>query len=95
MLINATIMQTLREAGHAKGTIHVDCDNMRTIRLPGAPNMTEMTATVDALTAAGIAVGGYGTNLNSPHDDFIGGTIMLLLDDSAELPTDTRSALRA
>ena len=95
MLINATIMQVLRDAGHAKGAIHVDSDKMRTIRLPDAPNMTEMTATVASLAAAGIAVGGYGTNLNSPHDDFIGGTIMFLLDDSIELPTDTRSALRA
>lgn len=95
MLINATIMQVLRDAGHAKCAIHVDSDKMRTIRLPDAPNMTEMTATVASLAAAGIAVGGYGTNLNSPHDDFIGGTIMFLLDDSIELPTDTRSALRA
>ena len=68
---------------------------MRTIRLPGAPNMTEMTATVAALTAAGIAVGGYGTNLNSHHDDYIGGTIMLLMDEEVEMPTDTRSRLRA
>ena len=95
MFINATIIETLRKSGHATGAVHVDDDGARTIRLPGAPNMTNITETVGALTAAGIDVIGYGTNLNSPHDDFVGGSIMIAVDSADERPTDTRSRLRA
>lgn len=95
MFINTTIIETLRKTGHATGAVHLDDDGARTIRLPGAPNMTIITEAVAALTAAGIDVVGYGTNLNSTHDDFIGGTIMIAVDSAMERPIDTRSRLRA
>jgi len=95
MFINTTIIETLRKTGHATGAVYLDGDGARTIRLPGAPNMTIITEAVAALTAAGIDVVGYGANLNSPHDDFIGGTIMIAVDTAMERPTDTRSRLRA
>jgi hypothetical protein len=95
MMTNSIAIQALREAGHADGAIHVDADGTRTIRLPGALNMDIITTAASALTAVGIDVLGFGVNLNSPHDDFIGGTIMIAVDRAGDLPTDTRSRMRA
>tara|TARA_B100000678_G_scaffold218049_1_gene185428 strand:+ start:1459 stop:1746 length:288 start_codon:yes stop_codon:yes gene_type:complete len=95
MLTNILIMDTLRNAGIAQGAIHVDSNNMRSVRLPGGLNMNSIGEAADALNSAGIDVRGYGSFLPSPHDDFVGGTITIVVDDSAEMATETRTALRA
>ena len=82
MLLNNKVIEVLKNAGFTDGKIHVGVrEGTRDIRLPGLKNTLNgrdrMSAIIESLRAEGVEVINGNVEIESVHDDFIGGLIVI------------------
>lgn len=77
MLFNTALIAALCAAGHSAGAFHAEPNGEILVRIPNIVNMSQASDVVKVLKSAGAHVNGYGVNLPSRYDTFVGATITL------------------
>lgn len=77
MLFNTALIAALCAAGHSAGSINAAPNGEIVVRIPNVANMSQASDVAKALKNAGAQVSGYGVNLPSRYDAFVGATITL------------------
>lgn len=87
MRANQQIIDALRDAGLSKGRIHAGRKpGQRVVRLQGIDrpigDIPTMERAAEAITSTGHTVRSWAAGVESPLDDFIGGTIHVEIADA-------------
>lgn len=77
MIFNAALIAALCAAGHSTGSINAAPNGEIVIRIPKISNMSQASEVADLLKGTGAFISGYGVNLTSTYDTFVGATITL------------------